>query len=678
MAKASLCCTYGALVSTLFLLYFKLINRHALPSHVAKSSDNVESQSTQLLDFVLGRTSTSAPTSAWNDTSAKGPSSSGSAQGNKTDVGAKDASVGSGSSDASLASSVHYHFHGLAETQTQSQFPEGIDLSHDGEADEGGSESQKENTPTHVLTVPKTPTPPTVPLGPSGNGEKKKSAELKAGAIAFCAKDDKGKAPSPLPLTPSRPLSTRVPPQAPQTKVVSFLSPLNRPSPKPDRVQKPVVSTPAPMRFRRRARQQRSPSPASQDSFAGPNPLQDPDLFVATSRQFEIPIDQIGLPDPQEEEASQEEVREVEEQTQDTRSHVEESPLKDEESKKRMGPPGRSVSQMTPYSLSSASCNPFGNILVANSDSSGPSQDSNEGNNSMQMSQEPTQAVEDSITTSMIAQVDEDEVQEGDETQIIEETTQPSEFPPSGDVRPENAIQRTSTAGTVGSIFAPSTATSVASGPRSLLSSIPPEKRYRYAHIEPPREYSAGSGSPFVPPSFQGGNRNAQTIAGISGTGTKATRRSTDSGASNAATAGTSVANVARVPAPAVNLSSANTAQVQRYDQPAISVGVKRPRRSDYDEDVVPDSEAQVEEQLSSPRHERPASTEANKKRKLDVIPESEPDVSTTVPPGTSSKAIGDDDELSQEESEEEEPLAKQRNPVKKVQVSRSICYGII
>lgn len=619
----------------------------------------------------------SAPTSTWNDTSAKGTqSSSGSAHGNKTGVGTKDASVGSGSSDASLASSAHYHFHGLAETQTQSQFPEGIDLSHDGEAEEGGSESQKENTPTHVLSVPKTPTPPTVPLGPSGNGGKNKGAESKTGASAFCAKDDKGKAPSPLPLTPSRPLSTRVPPQAPQTKVVSFLSPLNKPSPKPDRVQKPIVSTPAPMRFRRRARQQRSPSPASQDSFAGPNPLEDPDLFVATSRQFEIPIDQIGLPDPEEEEASQEEVQEVEEQTQDTRSHVEESPLKDEESKKRMGPPGRSVSQMTPYSLSSASCNPFGNILVANSDSSGPSQDSNEGNISMQMSQEPTQAVEDSITTSMIAQVDEDEVQEGDETQIIDDTTQPSEFPPSVDVRPEN-IQRTSTAGTVGSIFAPSTATSAASGPRSLLSSIPPEKRHRYAHIEPPREYTAGSGSPFVPPSFRGGNRNAQTIAGVSGTGT-ATRRSTDSGASNAATAGTSVANVARVPAPVVNLSSASNAQGQRFDQPAISVGVKRPRRSDYDEDVVPDSEAQVEEQLSSPRHERPASTEANKKRKLDVIPESEPDVSTTVPPGTSSKAIDDDDELSQEESEEEEPLAKQRNPVKKLQVSRSICCGII
>ena len=295
----------------------------------------------------------------------------------------------------------------------------------------------------------------------------------------------------------------------------------------------------------------------------------------------------------------------------------------------------------------------------------------------MQMSQQPTQVVDESTTTSMIVHPGESssqqqEQQAGDETQSIDETaTQPSDALPSAGEQPSGAVAPVQRTATAASIFAPSTASSAATGPRSLLNLVAPEKRHRYANIDSPREPSWGNGSPFVPLSLQ---QNAirdvraipvSTVLGAE-TESTATARGTVSRASNAATAGTSVASLGAY----VNLSSANKAQELNKPAPLSVLGVKRPRRSDYDEDVIPDSEAQVEEQLISQQsaRARPPLKDAYKKRKLEVIPASEPDLPSSLPPQT--RTIDDDGGDLTEQTDEEEPEVKQPSPVKKLQVS--------
>lgn len=75
------------------------------------------------------------------------------------------------------------------------------------------------------------------------------------------------------------------------SKAVSFHSPLLAPS-------ADVVNTSvAPTRTMHRARRQRSPSPASQDSFAGPLSCQDPQkLFLQNARNFNMPLEELARP----------------------------------------------------------------------------------------------------------------------------------------------------------------------------------------------------------------------------------------------------------------------------------------------------------------------------------------------------------------------------------------------
>lgn len=150
------------------------------------------------------------------------------------------------SNSATSRAAPQYHYHGLAVTQSQSPF----DDSH------AGQDSQKENTPTIAENV---------------------SFSLLNQSPPVSTKE---------PLVPETPTSPHV---SKPTKAVSFASP---------RVTSPLH--PSELRQSRSlhppASRRRSPSPVSQDSFAGPIFRKDPEQeFLAVSKQFAVPLSELGV-----------------------------------------------------------------------------------------------------------------------------------------------------------------------------------------------------------------------------------------------------------------------------------------------------------------------------------------------------------------------------------------------
>ena len=142
-----------------------------------------------------------------------------------------------------IKSTPHYHYHGLAVTQSPTQ--------HDGH---GGEDSQgSQETSRSSVTGP----------GPNGVSLDQLAPPLTPGVPPNVNK---------LPGTPS--------PSKP-VKAVSFVSP-QRPPVTPLRMSR-SLHTPA----------HRSPSPQSQDSFAGSIPINPQEAFLAKSKRFGLPLSQL-------------------------------------------------------------------------------------------------------------------------------------------------------------------------------------------------------------------------------------------------------------------------------------------------------------------------------------------------------------------------------------------------
>jgi len=142
-----------------------------------------------------------------------------------------------------IRSTPHYHYHGLAVTQSQSQ-PEG----HGSEGSQGSQETNHSSV--------------------TGPGQDTTSLDHLA-----------------PPLSPKSPSNANEPPGTPPPskpgKAVSFVSPQRHPA-TPLRKSK---SLHAPAR--------RSPSPQSQDSFAGSIPINPQEAFLAKSKRFGLPLSQL-------------------------------------------------------------------------------------------------------------------------------------------------------------------------------------------------------------------------------------------------------------------------------------------------------------------------------------------------------------------------------------------------
>ncbi|KAH8116815.1 hypothetical protein DFH11DRAFT_1852350 [Phellopilus nigrolimitatus] len=502
------------------------------------TSAAVESQSSQLLDFVLGRAD---PPNAWSNAQAIA------ADNENTSVDRHSGSGSSGEGLVSSASGTRYHFHGLATTQTQLV---------------GGEDSQKENAPTQTRdrfqSVP--PTVP-VPAPPSASGTKS------ASDLSRCVP-----ASLPSPLTPSRALSTSAPgplssrvPQ--QTKVVSFVSPA-----RPVQPQKAPSNTHS-MRFRRR----RSPSLSSQDSFAGPSAFQDPDLFVATSKVFERPLEELGESYSQEQMPVRQQHEEEQEGSVDN----------------RLGKRSAGSVETRGYSLSHSSS--AGRILVANSDSSGTSQDSLQRNSGdgfdISLSQQATQLLGSADSSMSSAQnVATQIVGEPSQHNPTQEATQPASFTEQDVAEDRNRV------GTAEATESSVVESSIATAPRSILSLVAPEKRHRYMH--------------------HFGEHNVEGHGAVV------------SQASCAATAGSGKSTLPK-PGPTP------------------------------DEEVVPDSEQQVELDLT-PAVTKPIAT---KSMDREVIPPSESDVPDA--------SMGDEQEETEDEAEEDGPFKVPTKPI-----SRALAKG--
>ncbi|KAL5489753.1 hypothetical protein ACEPAI_4585 [Sanghuangporus weigelae] len=429
----------------------------------------VESQSTQLLDFVLGRTE---PSHLKNGSNAQRSDVTNSS----ADHSSTKASADTSSQNRPSASVSPYHLHGLASTQSPTQT-----------VDSEGSQKENEHARAQVQAQL-----------PSRHGTRDTRSRT----------SNRAQAASKAPLTPSHalsaePLSTHPPPPPQPAKAVSALLSTRHAS---VQKEKEVTKEKAPaMRFRRRP----SPPIPSQDSFAGPTASQDPDLFIATSRQFDIPVDQLGRSLSQE------------------RSPVESRVAKT--SVTSSGPTGINPA-MDEYSLSSDSS--AGRILVADSQSSNRSRGSLK-DDYYSISQEPTQVVggtSDAGTSDRVdiedavveetevdqvpdasTRVEPSQVRSQEPTQVVEEThsveadrssapessavpdklTALSLIPPEkydrsmrhftskSDARPE-PTPGPSTFGTASAVSP--AASSSTTGKRSLLDGLPPEKRARYMH----------------------------------------------------------------------------------------------------------------------------------------------------------------------------------------------------
>jgi hypothetical protein len=142
-----------------------------------------------------------------------------------------------------IKSTPHYHYHGLAVTQSPTQ--------HDGHGDEN-SQGTQETSRSSVT-------------GPGPN-----SASLDQLAP---------------PLSPKSPSNANGPPGTPPPskpgKAVSFVSP-QRPPATPLRKSRSLHTS-----------ARRSPSPQSQDSFAGSIPINPQEAFLAKSKRFGLPLSQL-------------------------------------------------------------------------------------------------------------------------------------------------------------------------------------------------------------------------------------------------------------------------------------------------------------------------------------------------------------------------------------------------
>ncbi|KAI8998642.1 hypothetical protein BD414DRAFT_475647 [Trametes punicea] len=183
-----------------------------------------------------------------------------------------------GSFPTSDSNSVHYHLNGLMPTQTQSLYSiQNISCEEGSQKENAPTSLEKardsphasprEGSPPGAQSGPSCPSPPTDHLPPS-KGPKEKACP-KEHRVVLTSPSGKG------------------------TKAVGFVSP-----PRPtshvrtnvDRVAilDAVKSMPPPPR-------PRSQSPASQDSFAGPLPEQDPaKAFIEQAKVFQIPLSQLG------------------------------------------------------------------------------------------------------------------------------------------------------------------------------------------------------------------------------------------------------------------------------------------------------------------------------------------------------------------------------------------------
>ncbi|KAI0647044.1 hypothetical protein C8Q79DRAFT_957521 [Trametes meyenii] len=181
-------------------------------------------------------------------------------------------------SDSGGGSSLHYHMNGLIPTQSQSLYNSQDPLY--------GEDSQKENAPAAAEERPNS-------YARASSGDRS-PRHLQADSYpsppvdhAVPYKGSKEK-PCPKASVPSAPSDNLPSPK----KSVSFLPPslpASRTLPHMGRAPSlPTKAMPPPRRVR-------SPSPASQDSFAGPLPEQDiAKAYIARSKHFHIPLSQLG------------------------------------------------------------------------------------------------------------------------------------------------------------------------------------------------------------------------------------------------------------------------------------------------------------------------------------------------------------------------------------------------
>ncbi|KAI0374885.1 hypothetical protein BV20DRAFT_961101 [Pilatotrama ljubarskyi] len=189
--------------------------------------------------------------------------------------------VSDGSLQSSGGSSVHYHINGLMPTQTQSLYE-----SREPPYDEG---SQKENAPMSPQRRPNSP-----PTAPSRNGSPRQaqSASSYPSPPLDHEASVKGPKEKPCPKVCGLPNGPSIPATTKAGKAVAFASP-SRPVAGPQNNTNratipPSHAMPPPKRFR-------SPSPASQDSFAGPLPERDPvEAFLQQAKHLDVPLSQLG------------------------------------------------------------------------------------------------------------------------------------------------------------------------------------------------------------------------------------------------------------------------------------------------------------------------------------------------------------------------------------------------
>ncbi|KAL7283385.1 hypothetical protein ACG7TL_002815 [Trametes sanguinea] len=176
---------------------------------------------------------------------------------------------------SSVGNSIHYHMNGLMPTQTQPLY------SQDPSYEEG---SQKENAPTLLNTRE---SPRGSPRNPSPMRAQSVASYPSPPEDAVRSSKEPGEKPCPkehgairnLPLAKGDKAAAMMPPSrtAPSVQTNS-----NTPA------TRPIKSMPPP-------RRPRSPSPASQDSFAGPLPPRELEkAYIETAKVFQIPLSQLG------------------------------------------------------------------------------------------------------------------------------------------------------------------------------------------------------------------------------------------------------------------------------------------------------------------------------------------------------------------------------------------------
>ncbi|EPQ58729.1 hypothetical protein GLOTRDRAFT_126844 [Gloeophyllum trabeum ATCC 11539] len=410
----------------------------------------------------------------------------------------------SGDSSIPRTSVPVYHFHGLAATQTQSQYDDGP----------SNEDSQKENTPAPHDSRSQCPSTPghqssaytssgsKSPNKVSSQGDDNLISESPARKSENTTAILDGVTPDISSNTTRSPFKDKVPLFSRPTKVVSFISPNPKSNPSgPSVAQRRGMSASRPV-------WPDPPSPASQDSFI--DPLPEPDkVFIATSREFAIPLSQLG----------------AEENSEDSsQSQAEGLP--------RGGQHATSSSAMLPGTrriptprVPSPTSNPsrVETVLVAstpsNSDSSQSSvsqanrwDDSQDSDLYPNRQRSPSPPFPYDANPSSAARDESQETQVWQPTQLVDDASQPPSddahhYPPSTVIATQATeyqetqiisdpgdtdeplrehIANALPAKTVAASAAPSsTSNTTGMGPSSLLSLVPAHKRQRYAGIVP-------------------------------------------------------------------------------------------------------------------------------------------------------------------------------------------------